>query len=67
VVSFGILGVQGRDGKKIFAKQQHSLKSLEKTLRKYECYGLEKDPDFMDLLLRMLDPNPRNRPSPIEI
>jgi len=43
------------------------LKSLEKTLRKYECYGLEKDPDFMDLLLRMLDPNPRNRPSPIEI
>jgi hypothetical protein len=28
LVSLGILGVQGRDGKKILAKQQQSLKNL---------------------------------------
>ena len=67
LVSLGILGVQGRDGKKIFAKQQQSLKNLGQTLKKYDCYGLDKDPHFMDLLLRMLDPNPLNRISPGEI
>lgn len=63
----GIFGVQGRQGKKIMAKQNTSLKNLQGTLKKYDCYGLDKDPAFMDLLLKMLDPNPITRISPIEV
>jgi len=43
------------------------LKNLQSTLKKYECYGLDKDPVFMDLLFKMLDPNPITRISPIEV
>jgi len=43
------------------------LKSLSSTLKKYDCYGLDKDPAFMDLLIKMLDPNPVSRISPIEV
>ena len=63
----GIFGVQGRQGKKILSKQTTSLKNLQGTLKKYECYGLDKDPVFMDLLVKMLDPNPITRISPIEV
>mmetsp|Transcript_47529 Transcript_47529/g.62859 ORF Transcript_47529/g.62859 Transcript_47529/m.62859 type:complete len:119 (+) Transcript_47529:2181-2537(+) len=63
----GIFGVQGRQNKKIIAKQNSQLKNLQSTLRKYDCYGLDKDPAFMDLLLKMLDPNPITRISPIEV
>ena len=63
----GIFGVQGRQGKKILQKQQQSLKNLGQTLKKYDCYGLDKDAHFMDLLCRMLDPNPVTRISPVEV
>ena len=46
----GIFGVQGREGKRILTKQSQVLKSLGSTLKKYECYGLDQDEDFMDLL-----------------
>jgi serine/threonine protein kinase len=36
-------------------------------LKKYECFGLDKDNNFMDLLLRMLDFNALRRISPEEI
>jgi len=36
-------------------------------LKKYDTYGLDKDPFFMDLLLKMLDPCPLTRISPLEI
>jgi serine/threonine protein kinase len=67
VMGAGIFGVQGREGKKILVKQQQLLKNLPATLKKYECYGLNQDPLFMDLLLRMLDFDPRSRISPAEI
>lgn len=37
------------------------------TLKKYEGFGLEKDQDFMDLMLGMLEFNPMKRISPEEI
>ena len=40
---------------------------MQSTLKKYDCYGLDKDPIFMDLLVKMLDSNPLNRISPIEV
>ena len=66
-MGLGIFGVLDRLGKKILVKQTASLKNLPATLRKYECYGLDKDPLFMDLLLRMLDLDPIARISPQEI
>jgi len=36
-------------------------------LKKYECFGLDKDENFMDLIQRMLDFNPQSRISPEEI
>ena len=67
VLGQGIFGVQGREGKRILVKQQTILKSLSTTLKKYECYGLDQDPYFMDLLNKMLDYNPTRRTSPLEI
>ena len=43
------------------------MKNLQSTLKKYDCYGLDKDPIFMDLLVKMLDPSPITRISPIEV
>jgi len=43
------------------------LKNLPSSLKKYECNGLERDPEFMDLLLRMIEFNPQKRISPAEI
>ena len=34
----GIFGVQGRQNKKILQKQNTSLKNLQQTLKKYDCY-----------------------------
>jgi serine/threonine protein kinase len=67
VLGQGIFGVQGREGKRILIKQQGILKNLSANLKKYECYGLDSDPYFMDLLNRMLDINPTRRISPLDI
>jgi len=40
---------------------------MNSTLRKYECYGLDQDQDFIDLLERMLDFDAKRRISPLEI
>jgi len=67
IVGTGLFGVSGRDGKKILQKQYQCIKNMQGTLKRYECFGLDKDPEFMDLLLRMLDFNPMRRISPLEI
>ena len=67
VMGSGLLGVQGREQKRIITRQQQILKSLPQTLRKFECYGLDRDPLFMDLLTRMLCVDPAKRISPLEI
>jgi serine/threonine protein kinase len=70
IIGSGLFGVQGREGKKILAKQIQLLRSeqgLNQTLRKYDCFGLDQDPIFMDLLFGMLDFNPLRRISPEEI
>ena len=58
ILGSGLLGVQLRDLKKILHKQQLLLKSLPDTLKKFECYGLDQDPDFMDLLNKALCEDP---------
>ena len=65
IIGHGIFGVQGREGKRILAKQSQSLKSLGTTLKKYECYGLDQDEDFMNLLNQMLNFNSKARISPV--
>lgn len=63
----GIFAVQGRGGAKILQKQAQVFKNLPATLRKYECYGLNQDECFMDLLCGMLELNPLARISPRQI
>jgi serine/threonine protein kinase len=36
-------------------------------LKKYDCFGLDRDVDFMDLLFGMLEFNPLKRISPQEV
>jgi serine/threonine protein kinase len=36
-------------------------------MKKYECYGLDRDEEFMDLLGKMLEFNPLKRISPEEV
>ena len=67
VLGSGLFGVQGREGKRILAKQHQVLKNIPQTLRKYECYGLDQDQQFMDLLHRMLDFDSSARISPSDI
>ena len=67
VLGQGIFGVQGREGKRILIKQKSILTNLTATLKKYECYGLDQDAYFMDLLHKMLDFNPTRRISPLDI
>lgn len=43
------------------------LKNIPQLLRKYECYGLDRDPLFIDLIEKVLCPDPAKRISPIEI
>lgn len=66
-IGSGLLGVQGREQKRIIVKQQQVFKNLNSTLKKFECYGLDKDAYFMDLLHRMLSHDPSTRISPQEI
>ena len=40
---------------------------LSQTLKKFDCFGMDKDQAFMNLMERMLDFNPLTRISPIEI
>lgn len=67
VLGTGLLGVPQRDQKKIIQKQQQQLKNIPSTLRKFECYSLDRDPYFMDLLHQMLNPDPSKRISPVDI
>ncbi len=66
IVGTGLFGVTGRDARKILQKQQ-GLKNIGAMIKKYECFGLDRDREFMDLLLRMLEFNPMRRISPQEI
>lgn len=50
VLGQGLLGVQGREGKRILVKQQQVFKNIPQTLKKYECYGLDHDKQFLDLM-----------------
>jgi serine/threonine protein kinase len=43
------------------------FRNLPLALKKYDCNGLDKHADFMDLLYRMLEFNPMKRISPSEI
>ena len=63
----GIFAVQGRDAHKILQKQQFVLQNLTLALKKYECYGIDEDVIFMDLLNQMLENDPLKRISPIEV
>lgn len=67
VLGSGLLGVAQRDQKKILIKQQQLLKNIPSMLRKFECYGLDRDVSFMDLLHQMLTPDPSKRISPMDI
>ena len=73
IIGMGLFGVQGREHKKILAKQILLFKSNDpvqfiQTLKKsYDCFGLDRDEDFVDLLWGMLDFNPIRRMSPDEI
>ena len=66
ILSSGVFSAQGREPMKILHKQRAFLGNLEKSLRKYCCLGLERDPVAIDLLARMLDLNPLRRISPEE-
>lgn len=68
VIGKGIFGVPGRTSTKILAKHSQCLKkNLPQTLKKYECYGLDKDSQFIDLVNKMLDEDPRTRISPKQV
>ena len=67
IINTGLLGVQGREGKKIYLKQQQVLKTVRTILKKSDCYGLCEDPDLLDLISSMLEWNPSQRISPSEI
>ena len=63
----GLLGVTGREQKRIIARQAQVFKNIHSTLKKFECYGLNQDAYFMDLLQRMLAIDPEQRISPKEV
>jgi serine/threonine protein kinase len=73
VCMLGLFGVQGRVNKKISEKQKDIIKRLKLVLSKQFSPelslgpGLNHDSEFLDLLDRMLDINPKNRISPKEI
>jgi len=64
ITGTGLLGVQGRDGKKILQKQNQLLHNLPMTFKKFESYGLDQNHNFMDLLQKILNFNPTDRISP---
>jgi len=49
LINTGLLGVQGREQKKILLKQQ-ALKNLKSVLKKYDCYNLGEMNDLVDLI-----------------
>mmetsp|Transcript_10331 Transcript_10331/g.15842 ORF Transcript_10331/g.15842 Transcript_10331/m.15842 type:complete len:99 (-) Transcript_10331:26-322(-) len=67
VMGQGVFGVTGRDERKIINKQINLLQNLGGVLKKHDCYALERNPEFMDLLVRMLAPNPGERISPMDL
>jgi hypothetical protein len=51
----------------LHTQQQAIDQQFEQSLKKYDCFGLDRDPQFMDLLFGMLEFNPIKRISPDEI
>ncbi len=64
LISHGVFAVQGKAPEKILQKQKEAIERMGEVLARYECF--DKDPQLLDLLCRMLDPNPKTRISPRE-
>ena len=66
IQSTGVFAAPGREPAKILAKQRAFLANLERSLKKYDCFGLDQHPAALDLLARMLDLSPARRISPAD-
>ena len=60
----GIFGVEGQSIPKIIATQRKIVANIPGTLSKFETYGLAQDANFIDVLSKMLELDPKKRISP---
>lgn len=61
------MGVPCRDPNKLIRRMKAMLPKWSYTLKKFEAYGLNKNPALVDLISRMLKGDPKERISPQEI
>ena len=66
LMNTGLLGVTGREPKKILTKQA-VLKNVKGVLKKYDTYNYGDNNDLVDLISCMLEHNAANRISPEDI
>lgn len=43
------------------------LDNMKKLMRKCDAYGLSRDKQFVDLVMKMLEPDPLRRISPMDV
>ena len=63
-VGKGLFGVKDRQLEALIAQQKKIVSNIPATLKKFESYGLAQDEDFLDLLGKMLQVDPKKRISP---
>ena len=52
---------------RVYDTQMDLLDNMKKLMRKCDAYGLSRDKHFVDLVLKMLEPDPLRRISPMDV
>ena len=60
----GFFGIKSTSLNMIAIEQTNLVYDINRFLKKADIYGLIKDPNFLDLISKMLKIDPKMRPSP---